>query len=252
MPRADRYMLEGYAYHLTHRCHNRDFLLGFARDRDAYREWLRVGARRYNVPVFAYAITCNHVHLVVHVRDREAVGRLMDLAAGATARQYNRRKSRSGAFWEGKYHATAVESGVHLWRCLRYADLNMIRAGKVTHPREWRWCGYDELTGQRERYRILDTDGLTEHLSGVVSSSLFETYAADMEKTLAARTAIRETVWTKGLAVGSRPFVERVVREVGRSEIQYVQWSSLGAESWCVREDVQSAYAVKCGPKKGG
>ena len=85
-----------------------------------------------------------------------------------------------------------------------------------------------------------------------VVSFLFETYAADMEKTLAACTAIRETVWTQGLAVGSRPFVERVVREVGRSEIQYVQLSSLGAESWCVREDAQSAYAVKCGPKKGG
>jgi hypothetical protein len=26
MPRANRYMLPGYAYHLTHRCHNRSFL----------------------------------------------------------------------------------------------------------------------------------------------------------------------------------------------------------------------------------
>lgn len=252
MPRADRYMLEGHAYHLTHRCHNRDFLLRFARDRDAYREWLRVGARRYKVPIFAYAITCNHVHLVVHVRDRDAVGRLMDLAAGATARQYNRRKRRSGAFWEGKYHATAVESGAHLWRCIRYADLNMVRSGKVAHPQEWRWCGYDELVGQRERYRILDMDGLTEHLSGVVSSSLFETYAVDMEKTLSARIAVRETVWTQGLAVGSRPFVERVVSDVGRIERQYIQLRSVGADSWCVREDAQSAYAVKCEVKKGG
>lgn len=27
MPRADRYMMEGYVYHLTHRCHNRAFLI---------------------------------------------------------------------------------------------------------------------------------------------------------------------------------------------------------------------------------
>lgn len=72
-----------------------------------------------------------------------------------TARQYNRRKGRAGAFWEGKYHATAIESGLHLWRCLRYVDLNMVRAGKVEHPSGWRWCGYDELMGMRQRYRIL-------------------------------------------------------------------------------------------------
>jgi len=108
MPRADRYMVEGYTYHLTHRCHNRAFLLRFVKDREAYRKWLRVGVKRYKVPVFAYAITSSHVHLVVHVRDRDAVGRLMDLAAGATARQYNRRKERSGAFWCNLWGARAL------------------------------------------------------------------------------------------------------------------------------------------------
>jgi putative transposase len=79
-------MLEGYAYHLTHRCHNRAFLLRFVKDRDAYREWLRVGVNRYKVPVFAYAITNNHVHLVVHVRDRDAVGRLKERPNGLLTR----------------------------------------------------------------------------------------------------------------------------------------------------------------------
>ena len=37
MPRANRHMLPGYCYHLTHRCHNRDFLLKFAKDRDTYK-----------------------------------------------------------------------------------------------------------------------------------------------------------------------------------------------------------------------
>jgi len=249
MPRADRYMLGGYTYHLTHRCHNRAFLLRFAKDRDAYREWLRVGVNRYRVPVFAYAITSNHVHLVVHVRDRDAVGRLMDLAAGATARQYNRRKRRSGAFWEGKYHATAVESGVHLWRCLRYVDLNMVRVGRVSHPVEWRWCGYDELMGQRERYRILDIDALLQHLDVAAFSSFRESYTADIEREIAARTVTRETAWTEGLAVGSRPFVERVVREVGRMQTSYTELPCPGADAWCVRELPGMDYVTENHPK---
>ena len=41
MPRANRYIVSGAAYHLTHRCHDRAFLLKFARHRDRYREILR-------------------------------------------------------------------------------------------------------------------------------------------------------------------------------------------------------------------
>jgi REP element-mobilizing transposase RayT len=41
MPRANRYILPGRIYHLTHRCHDRQFLLRFAKDRDGYRQRLR-------------------------------------------------------------------------------------------------------------------------------------------------------------------------------------------------------------------
>lgn len=252
MPRADRYMMAGYNYHLTHRCHNRAFLLRFARDRDAYREWLRVGVKRYKVPVFAYSITCSHVHIVAHVRDRDAVARLMDLAAGATARQYNRRKPRSGAFWEGKYHATAVESGLHLWRCLRYVDLNMVRAGVVGHPSQWRWCGYDEHMGLRQRYRVLDTERLLQFLDGVTTESFREAYAAGIDARLASGDLRRECAWTDGLAVGSRPYVERVARETNRTQLEYASLpDSRGSDGWWVRESPRIAYNAIQGAKTG-
>jgi putative transposase len=56
------------------------------------------------------------------------------LIAGRTAQEYNQRKSRQGAFWEDRYHATAVEADEHLHRGLVYIDSNMVRAGVVTHP----------------------------------------------------------------------------------------------------------------------
>ena len=40
MPRANRYLLPGQIPHITHRCHNREFLLRFDRDRCVYRWWL--------------------------------------------------------------------------------------------------------------------------------------------------------------------------------------------------------------------
>jgi len=111
MPRASRYLREGYTFHLTHRCHDRRYLLKFARDRDVYRDWLRVGIKRYRVPVYGYCITSNHIHLVVHVDDAERVGLLMHLAAGAFAQHLNRRKGFEGSVWEHRISARLSRMG---------------------------------------------------------------------------------------------------------------------------------------------
>jgi REP element-mobilizing transposase RayT len=48
--------------------------------------------------------------------------------------EFNNRRNRKGAFWQDRYHATAVESRNHLMECIVYIDLNMVRAGVVNHP----------------------------------------------------------------------------------------------------------------------
>lgn len=47
MPRANRYFLPGHVWHITHRCHQKDFLLKFAKDRKRWRYWLFEAKKRY-------------------------------------------------------------------------------------------------------------------------------------------------------------------------------------------------------------
>ena len=64
-------------------------------------------------------VTSNHIHLLVaDDGDREVIPKSIKLIAGRTGQEYNQRKSRKGAFWEDRYHATAVEEGEHFFRCL--------------------------------------------------------------------------------------------------------------------------------------
>ena len=58
------------------------------------------------------------------------------LIAGRTGQEFNHRKARKGTYREGRYHATAVENGDHLIKCIVYIDFNMVRAGVVKHPGE--------------------------------------------------------------------------------------------------------------------
>ena len=62
-------------------------------------------------------VTSNHIHLLVaDDGERDVIPHSMQLVAGRTGQEYNRRKIRKGAFWEDRYHATAVEKGLHLGR----------------------------------------------------------------------------------------------------------------------------------------
>jgi len=56
MPRANRYILPGHIYHITHRCHDRQFLFKFAKDRNGYRQRLIQTTREEAVSLLNYAI----------------------------------------------------------------------------------------------------------------------------------------------------------------------------------------------------
>ena len=111
MPRANRHFLPGHIWHITHRCHKQEFLLKFARDRRLWRYWLYQARRRYGLCVLNYIATSNHIHLLVRDQGRGEIPLAMQLVAGRVGRAFNQRKGRKGAFWEDRYHATAVEAG---------------------------------------------------------------------------------------------------------------------------------------------
>jgi REP element-mobilizing transposase RayT len=93
---------DGGVFHLTHRCHNRAFLLKFARDRDGYRALVREHLECFDVSVLDYCVTSNHVHLLVDAPKRVEVSGFMREVASESARAYNRRKGRSSAVGIGQ------------------------------------------------------------------------------------------------------------------------------------------------------
>ncbi|MBC8427093.1 MAG: transposase [Deltaproteobacteria bacterium] len=112
MLRANRHFLPGYVWHITHRCHKKEFLLKFRRDRHRCLQWLFEAKKRYGLSVLNYTVTSNHIHMIVKGNeDREVIPISIQLVAGRTGQEYNLRKRRKGAYWEDRYHATAVETG---------------------------------------------------------------------------------------------------------------------------------------------
>jgi REP element-mobilizing transposase RayT len=109
-------------------------LLKFSKDKKRWAYWLLEAKRRFKLVVLNYTVTSNHIHLLVYCNDSNVIPQAVQLIAGRTAQEFNNRRNRKGAFWQDRYHATAVESQNHLMECIVYIDLNMVRAGVVNHP----------------------------------------------------------------------------------------------------------------------
>ena len=101
MPRANRHYLPGYVWHITHRCHKKEFLLKFARDRRRWLQWLFHAKKRFGLKILNYMATSNHIHLLVADNgDSDTIPNSIQLIAGRIGQEFNQRKARKGASYE--------------------------------------------------------------------------------------------------------------------------------------------------------
>jgi putative transposase len=165
--------------------------------------------KKYKVHVLNYIITSNHIHLLLSADNINDISSGMQFVEGTIAQKYNRLKKREGSFWRDRYHITLVENGYHLSRCIFYIDFNMVRAGVVKHPEEWKWSGYDELSGQRQRYKVIDIDNLLKCL-GIKNVEIFFDWYNNTIRYELDKYHVRQDYWSSSLAVGSEDWINEL------------------------------------------
>jgi putative transposase len=248
MASAKRHYISGQIWHITHRCHKSEFLLKFSRDRRRWLQWLYEAKKRYKLVILNYAVTSNHIHLlVVGEDDRDVIPNSIKLVAGRTGQEFNQRKSRKEAFWEDRYHATAVESGEHLLKCLVYIDFNMVRAGVVRHLSEWPFCGYNEIQEPKRKNILINYERLTELLGFDSYDEVKACHKRWVEDYLSNGKNVRDDKWTRSIAVGNRRFVDRVRSLMG---VLAIGRKTVGAGESCQLRKPAIAYGAHFGGRK--
>lgn len=234
MPRANRFYLPGYAWHITHRCHKREFLLKFDKDKRRWIHWLFEAKKRYGLCVLDYMVTSNHIHLLVYEKKANTIANSLQLIAGRVAQEFNIRKKRKGAFWEDRYHATVIGSDNYLIQCMLYIDLNMVRAGVVDHPKSWEFSGYHEIVQPKERYTIIDHEMLRAFFRVKTNQRLEEEYNTFIDRELNKGYLVHQPDWSQGVAVGEETFVIEIQNKLGiKTEKRKVEGKE---EYWLLNE----------------
>jgi putative transposase len=142
MPRRPRIHLFGVPQHVIQRGVDRQPVFFSDEDCQFYLEWLGAYAKNRSIELHAYCLMTNHVHLLLSSPSAEALGGLMQDMGRRYVQYVNRTYRRSGGLWQGRYQASFVQSERYLLTCMRYVELNPVRAGMVVAPGDYRWSSY--------------------------------------------------------------------------------------------------------------
>lgn len=142
MARLPRFFLPDTPQHVIQRGNNRVAMFGCPTDFAFYKGCLEYAARRHDVAIHAYALMTNHVHLLVTPGEATSLPRMMQAVGRVYVQHFNRTYSRTGTLWEGRYRATIVDSDNYLLGCMRYIELNPVRAGMTTSPGDYAWSSF--------------------------------------------------------------------------------------------------------------
>jgi len=157
MARPLRIQFPGAVYHVTARGNERKTL--FADDADCRRFLVTLGqaVERHHVLCHAYCLLGNHYHLLLETPEGN-LSRAMHHLNNVYAQRFNRRHSRVGHLFQGRFGAQLVEKQTYLLAVCRYIARNPVRSGLVAKPEQWRWNSYRVTIGLSPPCSFLTTE----------------------------------------------------------------------------------------------
>jgi putative transposase len=139
MARLPRSKAAGYPHHVIQRGNNRQAIFADPIDYQRYLSLLQEISAAHSVAVHAYVLMTNHVHLLVTPENEGGLSRFMQALGRRYVRWFNDRHQRTGTLWEGRFRSTVIAADRYLLACMRYIELNPVRAGLSATPAEYRW-----------------------------------------------------------------------------------------------------------------
>lgn len=215
MARKPRFILPGAPQHVIQRGNNREPCFYTIDDYHRYLQDLYDAATANQVAVHAYVLMTNHVHLLATPEQAYGITHMMQDLGRKYVGYINRSYGRSGTLWEGRFKASLVDRETYLLICMRYIEMNPVRANMVANPGEYRWSSYHQNAyGQTDRlirpHLLYQSLGTTDASREKAYRELFRIYLND-EQVHEIRAALNGE-----LVLGSETFKDKIERVLAR------------------------------------
>ena len=209
MPRKPRFFLPGIPAHIVQRGRSREPVFFEDDDYSAYLGWLAEAADRYDCMIHAYVLMTNHVHILATPQSKQGISRMMQYVGRRYVPYINQIYGTSGSIWEGRYKASLIHDQQYLLACMRYIELNPVRANMTKAPGHYRWSSY-RANAQGKEDKLLTAHALYLQLGKTqvdrlaAYKALFKAHI-DEEELRDIRAA-----WQTGTPLGNDRFREKI------------------------------------------
>ena len=215
MARLPRFVIPGQPQHVILRGNNRAEIFCADADYLFYLEKLQLACNTHGCDIHAYVLMTNHVHLLVTPHEEQSLPKAMQMLGRYYVQYYNYCYQRTGTLWEGRYKATLIDSDAYLLTCMRYLELNPVRARMAAHPSEYPWSSYhhnalgqpNELVTPHLEYQRL---GKSDEERQAAYRQLFKSHISE-----GVVTEIRDAA-NKAWALGSDRFKQHIQQKLER------------------------------------
>ena len=182
MVRPKRIDLPHCLYHVLSRSNSGDIVFRDRRDQDKFLHYLSKYCHLLSFRVHAWCLMQNHFHLLLESTNRPSLSEFMRRLLTAYTVYYNRRHSRHGHLFQGRFKSYVVDKKSYLLSLSRYIHLNPFQKKKAKHPEKYQGSSLryyinggeppylytgeilSFFKGMRKRYAKFVRDGLDEKL----------------------------------------------------------------------------------------
>jgi len=137
MARMKRIDLPFTLYHVFSRTNSGDLAFQDARDRAKFLEYVAKYVSIFDFRVHAWCLMPNHFHLVLESQKRPAISEFMRRLLTAYTVFFNRRHTRHGHLFQGRFKSIVVDKSNYLLALSRYIHLNPVLSGSITKPESY-------------------------------------------------------------------------------------------------------------------
>ena len=156
MARPPRLTCAGQAHHLLQHGIDHQPIFRDDADRLQFLCWLQEAARHFQISIHAYVLMPDHLHLLATPVDQTGLGRMMQWLGRHYVPYFNRKYSRAGTLFQGRFKTSVLEAQPYLVNCMHYIESNPLRAGLVPSVGEFRWSSYAHHAGIKADAMVTD------------------------------------------------------------------------------------------------
>jgi REP element-mobilizing transposase RayT len=201
----------GAIYHVTSRGDRQEDIFLDDDDRLIWLENFAQVCSRFNWRCHAWCLMDNHYHIVIETIEGNLSQGMRQLN-GVYTQKSNRKHSRVGHVFQGRYKAILVQKDSHLLELARYVVLNPVRARMVNNVIDWPWSSYSAMIGNSLVPDWLEIDWLLNHFASSRRSSI-EEYINFVRKGIGLSPIWQEL--KHQVYLGDDTFMEKVQEKIG-------------------------------------